>query len=176
METTEQSTPDSVDSAPNTTETPVEPPKGQDKRRGKSFELVADTKGAMVNGAIFAVYAIVCMTISIRSEPNSMWFYIFYFLTFMAVFQGGTIVLRHCLHLFPKSTVRLDIVGKMLRITRKNGTELELTRDIDYTRRKNTLVLQGKTHDNQSYNEVIREGAMADGNLDTLVSALKRFR
>ncbi len=176
METTEQSTSDSVDSATPTVEAKVASPKGQDKRRGKSFVLVADNKGAMINGAIYSVYAVVGMTIAFRSEPNSVWFYVFYFLAFLAVFQGGTIVLRHCLHLFPKSTVRLDIAGKMLRITRKNGTEMELTRDIDYTRRKSTLILQGKTHDNQSYNEVIREGAMADGNLDTLVSALKRFR
>jgi len=148
----------------------------QDKRKRKSFALVADTKGAMINGGLYAFYAVVCLVFSVRADAASMWFYVFYFLTFLALFQGGAIVLRHCLHLTPKATVRIDVVGKSLRITQRNGSEIELSRDIDYTRRKNTLILQGKTHDNQSYSDVIREGAMGDSNLDSLAGALKRFR
>lgn len=150
--------------------------KPQKERSGRVFDLVADGRGAMVNGALFTLYAAVSLVFSVRAEPNSVWFYVFYFLTFLAVFQGGTIVLRQCLHLFPKSTVRVEVLGKALRITRRNGGEIELIRDIDYTRRKNTLVLQGKTHDNQAYSEVIRQGTLPDGDLDTLVNALKRFR
>ncbi len=179
METTEQVTPDganSPSSEPSAAPDPSAAPVQEKRRGGKSFTLVADTKGAMVNGALFTLYAVVFLVFSVRAEPNTTWFYGFYFLTFMAVFQGGTIVFRQCLHMFPKSTVRIDIAGKILKVTRKNGSTVEVSREVDYTRRKNTLILQGKTHDNQNYNEVIREGAMADGDLDALVKALKRFR
>jgi len=148
----------------------------RDKRRGRSFELVADRKGAMINGGLYSLYAVASLVFAVRADANSMWFYVFYFLTFLAVFQGGTIVLRQCLHLLPKSTVRLDVVGKSFKVTNRKGEETEISRDIDYTRRKSTVILQGKTHDNQSYSEVIREGALDGTNLDALVSALKRFR
>jgi len=149
----------------------------RDKRRGRSFALVADRKGALVNGSLYTLYAVASLVFAVRAEAASMWFYVFYFLTFLALFQGGTIVLRQCLHLLPKSTVRLDVVGKTLTVTNRKGVETEITREIDYTRRKNTVILQGKTHDNQNYSEVIREGALEEGtNLDALVSALKRFR
>jgi len=154
----------------------VVPSTGTAKKRGKSFTLINDTKGATVNSAMFVIYAVICLTISLRAEPNTLWFYVFYFLTFLAVFQGGTIVLRHCLHILPKSVVMIDIVGKVIRVTRKNGSVIDITREVDYTRRKNMLVIQGQTHDNQKLNEVIRESALPDGELDKLVSALKRFR
>ena len=166
-----------VNPAENKAAAATSPETAKDKRRGRSFELVADRKGAMINGAIYTFYAVVSLALAVRAEAESIWFYVFYFLTFLALFQGGTIVLRHCLHLLPKSTVRLDVVGKTLKVTNRKGEETEISREIDYTRRKNTVVLQGKTHDNQSYNEVIREGALEEGtNLDALVSALKRFR
>ena len=147
----------------------------QPKRRGRYFELGVDSKGAMVQGGLYSLYTIVCLMVAVKAEPNSIVFYAAYFLTFLWVFQGGTIVLRQCLHVTPKSAVALEIIGKTLHVTRKNGSTVELTRDIDYTRKKNALILQGNTHDNQKFGEVIREGTLADG-LDPLVSALKKFR
>ncbi|MFQ5507898.1 MAG: hypothetical protein ACE5FN_01030 [Leptospirillia bacterium] len=151
-------------------------PTASGKRRNKLFTLVPDTRGAAVNGAIYACYATVSLGIALFAEANSLWFYAFYFLFFLSAFQGVTIVFRHCLHMMPKSPVSVEIVSKHLRISLKNGKVLELTRDIDYTRKKNLLVLQGKTHDNQGVSEVIRKAAMAEGDFDALLTALKRFR
>lgn len=150
---------------------PAGRPKG-----GKVFELIPDTRGAQVNGAVFLAYAAVSLTLAIRAHPNSVWFYAFYFLFFLALFQGATTVARHCLHRTPKALVRVEILGKKLRLVRRNGTETELTRNIDYTRRKRVLVLQGSTHDNQKASEVVRAGAMKEGEFDALVNSLKKFR
>jgi hypothetical protein len=152
---------------------------GHEKGRGggRAFELGSDRRGAGINGALYGVYAVVSLYLAVfLAQPNSVWFYAFYFMFFLAVFQGFTVVARHCLHLTPKSVVRLEVVGKKLRLGRKNGDAVELTRDVDYTRRKGILVLQGRTHDNQKINEVIREGTLGAEAFESLVTSLKRFR
>jgi len=143
----------------------------------RSFPLGPDSRGAAINGGLYALYAVASIYLAVGvAEPNTPWFYVFYFMFFLAVFQGFTVVGRHCLHKTPKSVVRVDVAGKRLRLTRRNGTEVELTRDVDYTRRKSVLVIQGKTHDNQKVSEVIRAGTMDADAFEALVAALKRFR
>ncbi len=148
----------------------------KDKNR-RQWDLQVDHKGAQINTALYLIYTVVCLLLAIKAEAASLWFYVFYFLTFLAIFQGGTIVLRHCFHKTPKATVALELIGKKaVHMHLKNGSTIELSRDIDYTRKKGSLILSGKTHDNQSYSEVIRQGALPEGELDRLVQALKRFR
>jgi hypothetical protein len=143
----------------------------------RSYPLGPDSRGAAINGGLYTLYAVASLYLAVGvAEPNTPWFYVFYFMFFLAVFQGFTVVGRHCLHKTPKSVVRVDVVGKRLRLTRKNGTEVELTRDVDYTRRKSVLVIQGKTHDNQKVSEVIRAGTLDADAFEALVAALKRFR
>lgn len=149
-------------------------PKG---KRERAFDLAPDKRGAAINGALYTLYAAVSIYIAtLVAQPNTLWFYVFYFLFFLALFQGYTVVVRQCLLRTPKSPVRVEVVGKKARVTRRNGETVELTRDADYTRRKGMLVLQGKTHDNQKVNEVIRKGSLGDDGFEALVEALKRIR
>jgi hypothetical protein len=146
-------------------------------RRERSFDLGPDKRGAAINGVLYTLYAAVSIYIAMLvAQPNTLWFYVFYFLFFLAVFQGYTVVLRQCLLMSPKSPVRVEVVGRKARVTRRNGETAEITRDADYTRRKGVLVLQGKTHDNQKVNEVIRKGSLGDDGFEALVEALKRIR
>lgn len=152
-------------------------PGPQPRRGGKSFELGPDNRGATINGALYAIYALVSLYIAaFVAEGNTTWFYVFYFLFFLALFQGFTVVGRHCLHLTPRSPVGVEIEGRKLRLNRRKGDTVELTRDVDYTRRKDILVLQGRTHDNQKVSEVIRKGALGEERFEALIAALKRFR
>lgn len=153
------------------------PPQPTPRKGARSFELGPDNRGATINGVLYAVYAVVSIYVAMAvAEPNTPWFYVFYFLFFLAAFQGFTVVARHCLHLTPKAPVRIEVVGKKVRLTRRKGDELELTRDVDYTRRKDILVLQGQTHDNQKVSEVIRKGALGEEAFEALITALKRVR
>jgi hypothetical protein len=150
------------------------PPKG---KRERSFDLAPDKRGAAINGALYMLYAAVSIYIAVGvAQPNTIWFYVFYFMFFLAVFQGYTIVIRQCLLMSPKSPARVEVVGRRIRITRRNGDTAEVTQDADYTRRKSVLVLQGKTHDNQKVNEVVRKGSLGDASFEALVDALKRVR
>jgi len=159
------------------TDAPPEAPKPQSRRGTKSFDLGPDNRGATINGVLYAVYAAVSVYVAaVVAEPNSTWFYVFYFLFFLAAFQGFTVVARHCLHLTPKAPVRIEIEGKKVRLTTRKGDQLDLTRDLDYTRRKDILVLQGRTHDNQKVSEVIRKGALGEEAFEALITALKRVR
>jgi len=154
---------------------PVRPePRGKKERR---FDLAPDKRGAAINGVLYVLYAAVSVYIAMLvAQPNTVWFYVFYFLFFLAVFQGYTVVVRQCLLMTPKSPVRVEVVGRKARVTRRNGETVEITQDGDYTRRKGVLVLQGKTHDNQKVNEVIRKGSLGDEGFEALVEALKRIR
>jgi len=154
------------------------PAQGAPRAKGdRRFTLGPDRRGAWVNGGLYALYAIVSLYIAVGvAEPNTPWFYVFYFLFFLAVFQGYTVVVRQCLHLTPRSPVQVAVAARRIRLTRKNGEELEITRDADYTRRKSVLVIQGKTHDNQKVSEVIRKGALGDEAFEALVAALKKVR
>jgi hypothetical protein len=152
-------------------------PAGGERGQGRSFVLVPDRRGAAINSGLYVLLAAVSLYVAVRlAEPNSVRFYVLYFVFFLALFQGFTVVARHCLHRTPKSVVRIDIVGKKVRVTRRSGAVDEITRDLDYTRRKGVLVLQGKTHDNQKVSEVIRAGALEGDAFENLVTALKRFR
>jgi hypothetical protein len=161
-----------------TIEAEVRPEPAPERAKGvKTFPLGPDTRGAAINGALYAVYAVASIYLAMGvAEPNTPWFYVFYFMFFLALFQGFTVVGRHCLHKTPKSVVAVEVAGKKLRLTRRNGDQVELTRDVDYTRRKSVLVVQGKTHDNQKVSEVIRAGSVDADRFEALVSALKRFR
>jgi hypothetical protein len=167
----EEDTPAGVADAP----APAAPPaKG---RRERAFALGPDKRGAAINGALYTLYAVVSVYIAVLvAPPKSVWFYVFYFLFFLAIFQGYTVVVRQCLLMSRKSPARVEVMGKKVRVTRRNGDELDLVRDLDYTRRKSVLVLQGKTHDNQSVNEVIRKGSLGDEGFEALLEALKRIR
>jgi len=149
-------------------------PRGKKER---SFALAPDKRGAAINGALYVLYAAVSIYIAtLVAPPKSVWFYVFYFMFFLAVFQGYTVVVRQCLLMSGKSPARVEVVGKKVRLTRRNGAELELVRDLDYTRRKGVVVLQGKTHDNQKVNEVIRKGSLGEEGFEALLDALKRIR
>ena len=154
------------------------PAQGAPRAKGdRGFDLGPDRRGAWVNGGLYTLYAAVSLYIAMGvAEPNTPWFYVFYFLFFLALFQGYTVVVRQCLHLTPKSPVRVAVVARKIRLTRRSGEELEITRDADYTRRKGVLVIQGKTHDNQKVSEVIRKGALGDETFEALVAALKKVR
>lgn len=154
-------------------------PAAQPAKRGRerAFDLAPDRRGALINGALYALYAVVSIYIAMLvAPPKSVWFYVFYFMFFLALFQGYTVVVRQCLLMSPKSPARVEVAGKKVRLTRHNGAELELVRDLDYTRRKSVLVLQGKTHDNQKVNEVIRKGSLGEEGFEALLEALKRIR
>jgi len=152
-------------------------PSGGERGKGRVFDLVPDKRGAAINGGLYALLAAVSLYVAVLvAEPNSVRFYVLYFVFFLALFQGFTVVVRHCLHRTPKSVVRIEIAGKKVRVTRRNGDVAELTRDVDYTRRKQVLVLQGQTHDNQKVSEVIRAGALEGDAFENLLAALKRFR
>lgn len=152
----------------------AQPAKG---KRERDFTLAPDKRGAAINGVLYVLYAAVSIYIAtVVAQPNTVWFYVFYFLFFLAVFQGYTVVVRQCLLMSPKSPARVEVVGRKARVTHRNGETLELTQDADYTRRKGVLVLQGKTHDNQKINEVIRKGSLGDDGFEALVDALKRIR
>lgn len=156
---------------------PAAPAPAAKGKKERGFDLVPDKRGAAINGVLYALYAAVSVYIAMLvAEPNTVWFYVFYFLFFLAIFQGYTVVVRQCLLMTPGSPVRIEVVGRKARVTRRNGDVAEITRDGDYTRRKGVLVLQGKTHDNQKVNEVIRKGALGDDGFEALVEALKRIR
>jgi hypothetical protein len=163
-----------VADAPAPRPAPAEPAKG---KRERSFVLAPDKRGATINGALYVLYAAVSIYIAtLVAPPKSVWFYVFYFMFFLAVFQGYTVVVRQCLLMSAKSLARVEVAGRKVRITRRSGEEVELTQDLDYTRRKGLLVLQGKTHDNQKVNEVIRKGSLGDDGFEALLEALKRIR
>ncbi|MDH4229111.1 MAG: hypothetical protein OEW11_05095 [Nitrospirota bacterium] len=180
----DETTPSTAVSGPASgasTETPAQgasanPTPAKKSRRGNSFELVPDTRGAALHGGLYTLYIAAALVMALRSETGSVWFYVFYFLACFLTFQVVTIVLSQCMHGTPRALVRLEVVGRVLRLTRKNGSTMDLTRDVDYSRRGKVLVVQGRTHDNQRASEVVRQGALPDGGFDELVQALKKFR
>ncbi len=150
-----------------------------DKKAGrkgvKSFELIADKNGALINGGLFFIYIVVSLVLAARVDPG-VWFYLLYFLACFVTFQAVTVVGRHCLHMTPKAVTGIELTGKKVHLIRKNGSRDELTRNIDYARKSKILIIEGATHDGQKSSEVIRKGAMVPGEFDKLVIALKRFR
>ena len=146
-------------------------------RKGvKSFELIVDKNGALINGGLFMIYIVVSLVLAARVEGDSVWFYLLYFLACFVTFQAVSVVGRHCMHLTPKAVTGIELTGKKVHLIRKNGSRDELTRNIDYARKSRILIIEGATHDGQKSSEVIRKGAMVPGEFDKLVIALKRFR
>lgn len=158
--------------------TPEAPPEPKKKRKGGTFDLVPDSKGAMLHGGLYVIYVAVALVLAARSDPQTqqLWFYLFYFLACFLTFQGVTIVGRQCMHMTPKAVVGIDVSGKKITVRRKNGTQSELTLDIDYRSSAKSVMIQGQTHDRQKVNEVIRKGALPEGQFDDLLKALKKFR
>lgn len=157
--------------------TDVEETEKKGGRKGvKSFALIPDKTGALINSGLFLLYIVVCLVLASRTEGNSVWFYLLYFLACFVTFQAVTVVGRHCLHLTPKSVTGIELAGKKLLLFRKNGNRDELTRNVDYARKSKILIIEGVTHDGQKASEVIRKGAMMDDEFDKLIIALKRFR
>lgn len=153
-------------------------PEPKKKGKGAAFDLIPDSKGALLHGGLYIVYVAVALVLAAKSDPQTQkgWFYLFYFLACFLTFQGVTIVGRNCMHLTPKSVVGVDISGRKITLRRKNGGFSELTLDIDYRASGKSVMIQGQTHDRQKVSEVIRKGALPEGQFDELLKALKKFR
>ena len=164
--------------SPVTPEPPAAP-EASKKRKGGAFELIPDSKSALLHGGLYTVYVAVALVLAARTdlETQKVWFYLFYFLACFLTFQGFTIVGRHCMHMTPKSVVGIELSGRnKITLRRKNGTRTELTQEIDYRSSAKSLLIQGQTHDRQSVSEVIRMGALPEGQFNELLNALKKFR
>ena len=156
----------------------AEAPETKKKGKGTSFDLIPDSKAALLHGGLYIIYVAVALVLAAKSDPETQkgWFYLFYFLACFLTFQGFTIVGRQCMHMTPKAVVGVDISGRKITLRRKNGGFSELTLDIDYRASGKSVTIQGQTHDRQKVNEVIRKGALPEGQFEELLKALKKFR
>lgn len=97
------------------------------------FDLVPDNKGVLWDLLLYVptVIALASISASLWYDDNHNGGYLFFFLTCFFFIAGFNRVFTR-LMLFPSSPVRLTVAGGSLILARKNGTELNLIKDIRY--------------------------------------------
>lgn len=146
----------------------------------KRFNPTPDLKGALTSGLFHGSAIVLSGILSYgyltRHETGTLWFYVFFFAFWFALFSGFTSVVNQCLLLFPRSVKSIRITSNSLILERKNGDADELVRKIRFQGSRTILGIWGQTVDNRRIQAVIRRNALSRENMQELLEELERLK